>query len=419
MNDLKQHLFEQLDRLWPASHTRGVIAVSGGSDSLALMFLAKDWAMARHRRLDVVTVDHQLRPESASEAKFVANLAARLNLFHKTMAWEASCTQGNLMSAAREGRYALLAQAAAGAPILLGHTLDDQAETFMMRLARGSGVDGLAGMAERRQLDTPSGNVDLIRPLLQVTRAQLQAYLTELGQDWVNDPSNDKSEYDRIKIRQALPLLAELGLDAQRLVQTARAMASSKEALCLRMQEAAQHCLLEDMAPDVMLDPMALSDWDRDTQLRLLGRLIRYVSGAPYAPRRSALERALEYLHTGRSYAVGHAILWQNPQALHRHVFICREPAKICDIFPRNLGEIWDHRWRVTQHIPQDAQFALLTPKILQSIETKGVWPAPLRQTRPALIRGEDVLWHSFGPRADGDILVPVRGSVKEFLSSD
>lgn len=419
MTPLEQHVCDQLDRLWPTSQLRGVIAVSGGSDSLGLMVLAQRWAGMRGVTLTVATVDHQLRAESREEAQFVAQMAARYGLGHHILQWDDPKDHGNLMAQAREARYALLARHAKGGPVLLGHSLDDQAETFLLRLARGSGVDGLSGMSERKRLATPCGDVMLLRPLLGVTRAQLQDHLRALGHSWVSDPSNEQAKYDRIKMRQAMPLLESLGLSPERLAQTARVMAASKEALSLRMQEAASHCVFEDIAPDVIVDPLALAQWDQDTQLRLLGQMIRYVSGAPYAPALSSLEQAMEHVHSGRSFAVGGVLLWQNPQAAQRRVLCCREPARMCDKFPRKAGEVWDRRWRLIRDLPEGVTLGTLTLQEAKAAAFLQDWPAPLRQTRPVVLDNDGSIQPAAPPHSGEPMLVPIRPSLKEFLRGD
>ena len=183
------------------------IAFSGGGDSTALMHLARDWARGRH--LMVATVDHGLRAESAAEAVLCHRAAAGLGLPHATLLWQRGTEAGNLMAAARDARLRLLSGWAARnrlEAVLLGHTQDDQAETVLMRLARGSGVDGLAGMAPRRDAFA----MTWLRPMLEVSRAELRDWLESRGIGWLDDPSNDNSDYDRVRIRKADAALAHI-----------------------------------------------------------------------------------------------------------------------------------------------------------------------------------------------------------------
>ena len=155
-----------------------VLAVSGGPDSVALMWLAARWqrSLARGPLLTVVTVDHGLRREAAREAREVKRLATELGLTHRTLRWRGAKPKTGLPAAAREARYCLLAQAAraAGAShVLTAHTRDDQAETLLMRLLRGSGLAGLSAMAQVSKRD----GIILARPLLDVSKSQLVATL--------------------------------------------------------------------------------------------------------------------------------------------------------------------------------------------------------------------------------------------------
>src|SRR6476659_5583264 len=168
-----------------------VLAVSGGPDSLALMWLAARWrrALPRGPRLIAVTVDHGLRPEAAREARDVKRLAASLDLPHRTLRWTGAKPKTGLPAAAREARYRLLAQAASrsGAThILTAHTRDDQAETLLMRMLRGSGIAGLAAMAR----ETEREGVWLARPLLEISKSQLIATLIKAKIAFADDPTN-------------------------------------------------------------------------------------------------------------------------------------------------------------------------------------------------------------------------------------
>lgn len=185
-----------------------VVAVSGGSDSLALLLLAHAWALPRDITLHAVTIDHGLRPEAAAEAAFVASLCDGLDIDHTTLAWEGVKPAAGVPEAARKARYALIEDFAleiGGDLVLTGHTADDQAETVWMRLQRetaGSSLGrGLAGMA--RQSLLPGGTL-MARPLLGVSRRRLREYLASFPQSWVEDPSNHDVAYERVRVRRML-----------------------------------------------------------------------------------------------------------------------------------------------------------------------------------------------------------------------
>lgn len=182
------------------------LAVSGGSDSIALMHLAAGWAKAESRRLLVLTVDHGLRPEAAAEAAFVASEARALGLGHKVLRWTTPIAR---QAAARRARHALLASAlreAGGSLLMTGHTADDQAETFLIRARQGSGWYGLAGM-RRLSLSPvwPEGEgIWIHRPLINLARAGLRRELQAIGAGWTEDPSNANLAFERVRVRHKL-----------------------------------------------------------------------------------------------------------------------------------------------------------------------------------------------------------------------
>jgi len=209
-----------------------VLAVSGGPDSIALMWLAARWrrALARGPRLIAVTVDHGLRPEAAAEARQVKRLARSLDLPHRTLRWTGPKPRTGLPAAARAARYRLLAQAAraSGAThILTAHTRDDQAETLLMRMLRGSGIAGLAAMARESERD----GLLLARPFLDISKSQLIATLEKAKVDFADDPTNRDTSFTRPRLRTLMPVLAAEGGDTRNLVRLASRLARANAAV--------------------------------------------------------------------------------------------------------------------------------------------------------------------------------------------
>src|SRR5579863_917331 len=199
-----------------------VLAVSGGPDSVALMWLAARWrrALARGPRLVAVTIDHGLRPGSAREARAVKRLARALDLPHLTLRWTGDKPKSGVPAAARAARYRLLAAAArrnGASHILTAHTSDDQAETLLMRLLRGSGIAGLSAMARQSERD----GVWLARPFLDVPKAQLIATLAKARIAFADDPTNRDVGFTRPRLRALMPALAAEGGDARSLARLA------------------------------------------------------------------------------------------------------------------------------------------------------------------------------------------------------
>jgi len=266
-----------------------VLAVSGGSDSTALLLLAARWARAlkqRRRRapeLRAVTVDHGLRPESAGEAAAVKRLARALGVAHRTMRWSGDKPKTGLQDAARQARYRLLAKAAADAGfehILTGHTLDDQAETVLFRLARGSGLTGLAAMAHASPVPGDgAATIFVVRPLLRLPKARLVATLKAAGIDYSEDPSNRDPRFARSRLRRLMPHLTREGLDAKAFARLA-ARVRRAEATIEFAVSAARAALAPGPWPDrgpIVFATARFGDLPAEVALRLLGRVIAHV----------------------------------------------------------------------------------------------------------------------------------------------
>jgi tRNA(Ile)-lysidine synthase len=334
---LDRRVSAELDRLLPEPPARLAVAVSGGSDSMALLHLAHDWAASRNVALHAVAVDHGLRPEAAAEADFVGDTAAALGLPHAVLRWRGWDGHGNLQDAARRARRRLIADWAAGQgvqAVALGHTLDDQAETVLLRLARGSGVDGMAGMAAVMQ----TAGVTWLRPLLGERRADLRHWLTARGLSWVEDPSNDDTRFARVRARRLLAELQPLGLNAPRLARTARAMRRAREVLDTAANELAVRAA-EVTAGAVAIDRAALAAAPEDTRLRLVAGALGLIGAGPYRPRLDALEAVVA---AGEGTLAGCRVVTERDS-----LWIAREAAALAGVEARP-GDVWDRRWRVT-----------------------------------------------------------------------
>jgi tRNA(Ile)-lysidine synthase len=256
-----------------------ILAVSGGPDSTALLWRAARWRARRKHgpKLIAVTVDHGLRPESAREARAVQRLAAKLGVTHRTLRWRGKKPASGIQQAAREARYRLLADAArkAGARhILTAHTLDDQAETVLFRLARGSGIAGLRGMARLSPVPA-SGEREptLVRPLLCLPKSRLLATLAAAKIPFADDPSNRDPRFTRPRLRELMPGLAAEGLDARRLSGFARRMARADQAIERAVDDAQARLSRMSAAGSIVFDP-AFAELPPEISLRLLGRAV-------------------------------------------------------------------------------------------------------------------------------------------------
>ncbi|HEY6733136.1 MAG TPA: tRNA lysidine(34) synthetase TilS, partial [Roseiarcus sp.] len=208
-----------------------LIAVSGGPDSTALLLMAAEWAKRRGKtRIEAATVDHGLRPESADEAKAVAALCARLGVSHRILQWKGAKPTSRLQERAREARYRLLvdhAKAISADALMTAHHADDQAETVLFRLLRGSGVAGLRGMDNMTARD----GMTIARPLMGLKKRDLIAFANTRETPFIDDPSNVDPRFARTRLRALLARLDEEGLNAEALDRLARRARETEEAL--------------------------------------------------------------------------------------------------------------------------------------------------------------------------------------------
>lgn len=319
---------------------RVAVAVSGGSDSLACLHLLRHLADQQGWALLAVTVDHALRPESAAEAQSVGQTCRTLGIAHQTLVWNHGAVTGNLMDAARRARYALMADWAGLQRIdhiILGHTADDQAETFLMGLARGAGLDGLTGM--RPFWD--QGGVRFVRPLLDLRRDDLRACLTRRGQAWVDDPSNSNERFHRVKARRALKALKPLGITTDRLLVSMQNLAQAQQAVQQAVSEAAARACRET-AGDILVDGASWAALPPEIRRRLLISALLWISGADYPPRSDAIARLEAAIAAGKP-----ATLWGcrvrpelngfRVQREFRAVRQCKSP----------VNALWDGRWQL------------------------------------------------------------------------
>ncbi|ARE39795.1 tRNA(Ile)-lysidine synthetase [Rhodovulum sp. P5] len=363
------------------------VAVSGGGDSMALLHALAARRAAGGGALQAVTVDHGLRPEAAAEAQFVAETCARLGVPHDILHWTGWQGRGNLQDAARRARQRLIADWAAAkgiARVALGHTRDDQAETVLMRLGRGAGVDGLSGMAPMR---TALGVVWL-RPFLDTPRAVLRRYLSDHGQAWVEDPSNDDLRFDRVQARRALEMLAPLGVTAEGLAATAARLADARQALSAVAAETADRIAHVDRG-DVLIDAAGLAALPGEIARRLINAALCWVASAEYPPRADALGGVFGVLESsGR--ATLHGCLIDRGRT---HIRIAREYAAVRGTVCV-ADRTWDGRWTLTGPAKGDEEVrALGETGLARSPDWRAVGlPRASLLASPALWRGEELI---------------------------
>ena len=322
------------------------IAVSGGSDSMALLHIFAEAAPRVGLTLRAATVDHGLREGAAAEAAEVARVCERLGISHEVLRWQHGAVQGNLQDQAARARYRLLAEWALRvgvSEVMIGHTADDQAENFLMGLSRAAGLDGLSGM---RRVWSQSG-VRFRRPLLDFPRAELRAYLAKQGVGWADDPSNDNDRFARVKARRVLAALKPLGITVDRLATTienlaeaqAGLVAASHEIWCRigREEAGALHLARRDLW---LAGPEAMR--------RLLIDAIKYLSGAEYTPRAGKIFNLVLAIAQHRDATLGGVRF----RLKDKQLCILREPRAVAGL-ECATDQLWDSRWQLTgPHAP-------------------------------------------------------------------
>jgi tRNA(Ile)-lysidine synthase len=316
---------------------------------MALLHLLHGICTLHGTKLRAVTVNHGLRAEAAGEADMVHRFCATLGVQHETLLWDNWDGTGNLQKAARDARYGLMAQWAKAneiTTIALGHTADDQAETFLMRLGRRSGVNGLAGMSNRM---TRNG-IAWVRPLLAAERSDLRGYLQSQNIAWVDDPSNDDMAFDRIKARRILDVLAPLGIDAQGLSAVAAHMAQARTALDWQTFLAARE-VAEIEAGAIVICERKLRILPDEIQRRLFVHAVNWISGAAYSARHGAITALMQSLRKGQAATV---------DGCHAHrvagrIWVFREHNAVKNVHAP-IDEVWDARWQLAPDDPGDMQ---------------------------------------------------------------
>jgi tRNA(Ile)-lysidine synthase len=257
--------------------SRILLAISGGPDSTALMLLAARWRDANKNapKLIAATVDHRLRPEAKREAAQVAKLARKLKIPHHVLSWRGKKPKAGLQEAARTARYELLIELArkmGTEAIVTAHTQDDQAETMLHRIGRGSGVTGLAGIRGKSERN----GIVILRPLLGIPKTKLESILHREKISFAVDPTNSDHKFLRPRLRQLAPMLAKEGIDSARLSLLAKRLARAEAAIEMAVSEAHPRATLPSSGNSVRYDARTLFAFPEEISLRLVGRAVAH-----------------------------------------------------------------------------------------------------------------------------------------------
>ena len=316
--------------------------VSGGADSLALALRLRDAG----KKVVALTVNHGLRPEAEQEAQDVAALMQREGIEHHILYWQGEKPTTGVEEAARQARYQLMfdfCRQNGIAVLATGHHRRDQAETFLLRLQRGSGVYGLSGIlpVSERQ------GILIIRPQLNTAPEELRAYLTAKNITWAEDPMNQCEDFVRVKMRRFLPVLAELGIDEKRLADTAATLLNTR----LFLQGEADAFISTQVRwwhnTVVSLSWLKLKNLPTEIALPVLGQLVRQVGQADYPPEATELKRVLAEGDDFKGCTLGNCELfiavkrlWIVPQDRENRLMTRAEWEEILKEYPvyRNAG---------------------------------------------------------------------------------
>lgn len=334
-----------------AGHKAIGLAVSGGADSLALMLLAQRWAATLPDPLHLVvySLDHGLRPEAADEVAMVLGEARRLGLTARGLAWTDEKPETGVQEAARQARYRLIGEAMKedrATLLLTAHHRTDQAETVLMRLAHGSGIEGLKAMTPLSRVE----GIAVFRPLLDVEPASLHALVEAAGLTPAADPSNHDTHYERVRWRKLLPALAAEGLDTAALSRFATRMAEADTALAQMADAAFAELVNLDGFGAASLPRAAFHSLSPAIGRRLLGRVLNIVGGRQKPRALGQVERLYDQIAAGalpRSATLLGAVVRLKGEALT----VSREPGRALpdDIsLPPHQGLVWDHRFLIT-----------------------------------------------------------------------
>jgi tRNA(Ile)-lysidine synthase len=389
---------------------RLALAVSGGADSMALLHLMAEWRAEGEAKPDlaVLTVDHGLRAESRDEAAMVTRMATRLGLPHAILTWTQGAKQsGGLQERARAARYDLMAAYchAHDIPALVtAHHLDDQAETFLMRLKRGSGLDGLAAIPE----ESVWSGIAVLRPLLEMPKARLAATLAAAGLGWAEDPSNSNERFERARMRANHEALAKLGLTPEALARSARRLRRARAAL----DDAARKFLSTHGAMSeagyCVIERAQLITAPGEIALRVLARAVNAVSGREAPLQLAKLESLLDSL--GENPKAAHTLGGCRLQPIGGRLGVFRETRGTglpsLQLAPGEHA-LWDNRFAVELRSSASAPVTVAALGEARWRDLRGLapWldqlPRFAGATLPACFDGDQVLVPTLGQGAD------------------
>ena len=326
------------------------IAVSGGVDSMVLMNLAKESDFLNDKNVFILVVDHDLRAESKQEAKFVKNEAKKIGFPTRILKWKGSKPNKRIQEEARNKRYSLLINFCRENNInnlYLAHHLDDQIETFLFRMFRGSGLQGLTSFSSSYERN----GLTLIRPLIDTPKSELISYARRKKINWVEDPSNENQKYDRVKLRKVLPLIYKEGFDKKVFLKSVKKLRLANQALDQITKEFVLQYVIINKNISVFIKKELFLTAPEDVQLRVLQNTIRIFSGERYySPNYLKILNLMNWARNDNDISaktLGGTIFRKRKGGL----ILYKEVKKLNDIKPIKLSKskykAWDNRFLI------------------------------------------------------------------------
>ncbi len=355
------------------------VAVSGGADSLCLTLMTYDWAVSKGIKVVALTVDHGLRAESLREAEQVRTWLQEKGIEHHILTWSGVKPKTRVEEKAREARYRLLldwCHENKVSCLFLAHQLEDQAETFFLRLIRSSGIDGLSAM---RPVCVREG-VFLVRPFLDVSRSDIQSYLsTHYHHEWVEDPSNLDDKYERVRLRKAKLMLAELGLTPDSVALSAKRLTRVRDCLDTLTDSFIKKDVLFSNGGYAFVPKETWESLPCEIALRVLSRVLETIGGQT-TPRLEQLEK-IDFQNMKSQTLCGCEIVPNK-----KGFYVCRERTKMSPplLIKADTPTHWDRFW---VHVSKDVTVAPLK----EALDKTGL-PAKVRRTVPAFYDGQTLL---------------------------
>ena len=283
------------------NHDRIALAVSGGRDSMALMYLIHRWKLGLSLNIDieVLTVNHNVRKAAEDECRFVHNIAEIYGFRHTVLIWEHGYIKTSFQEKARKARYKLMLDYVRGNninTILTAHTSDDNIETFIMRLAKGSGLDGLKSINEIRHED----GIQIQRPLLSLSRSLTTSILRSTGNEWIDDPTNDDESFERVRIRNNISSLSTFNISADNLTKTIQRLARAHESISYFTNSISQELVELSEHGHAVINFDKLRNYPKEIILRVFAKALTDINGGTISL--SSLEAVYaDLIKTGRS----------------------------------------------------------------------------------------------------------------------